>query len=401
MGEIMAQEMISKTNFEQEANQPLQGPALGVSANGGAKRNAMLDLLRIVAMFFIVVHHLLITDIGLTNIQTGIDASLKATYLSSAFLDCFSIIGVNLFFLISGYFSVKLQPKKILLLLIKVYIYWIIATLLAMAFKIVTFKSFLDGLKFCLSGVSEYWFICVYILLCLVAPALNAIAKLVVEKNVEKYFVFITVLFFCIIGFVADYIRPVMGTNNGYSIIWASIPYLYGRILKLRGDNMKKAKPLFWFALYAILSLVNYAVIAPLILKGKGTYAWHFYSYNNPIIFAQSICFFMTFVSAKPIQGEKKSKIISLIASHTLAVYLWHSNNPLIYPIRAFIIKAVDPLWAKYLALIPNAIVIFALGIIIDIIYELLLGKVMKKFTAWLERLVFGKTRILDKLNGK
>lgn len=370
----------------------------GLVTTGKAPRNAMLDLLRIVAMFFIVLHHLTITDIGLTDMQTGIGA-LRATYLSSAAVDCFVIIGVNLFFLISGYFSVKLQPRKILLLLIKVYIYWIISVLLAMAFGLVKFESVWKGILYCLSGVSEYWFICVYVLLLLFSPALNAIAKLVAEKRATKYFVFITVLFFCIIGFVADYIRPVMGTNSGYSIIWASMPYLYGRLIKLKDGSLKKRKPIFWLAIYAVLSLINYIIIAVLIALDKGSYAWHFYGYNNPLIFFGSICFFMAFVSAKPIENKRASKVISIIASHTLAVYLWHSNNPLIYPIRAFFIDRVDPLWAKFLVLIPNALVIFALGVVIDIIYELLFGKVMKKFTAWAENAIFGKSKILEKLN--
>lgn len=377
---------------------PLQDKAVGVNENK-AVRNVLFDLLRIMAMFFIVVHHIIIYDMGFMDVQTGMDTSLKTTYMWSALADSFVIVGVNIFFLISGWFSVKLKPQKLFLLFIKVYVYWTIATLLAMAFGLLTFESFWDGLKFCISAIGEYWFVLVYILLCLFAPALNAFAKLVVEKKAVKYFIFITVFFFCVIGFVADYVKPIMGTNNGYSVIWASVPYLYGRILKLKSGDIKKRKPAFWLGLYLVFTLVNYAIIASLIWFEQGPYAWHFYGYNNPLVFIQSICFFMAFVSAKPMTGQKLSKFVSVVAGHTFAVYLLHTKNPLISPFTAFFVNAVDSLWAKLLLLIPNAILAFAITALIDVGYELILGKPLKKFTSWLEKLIFGKSKILEKLN--
>ncbi|MDE7192231.1 MAG: acyltransferase family protein [Clostridia bacterium] len=377
---------------------PLQDKAVGVNENK-AVRNVLFDLLRIMAMFFIVVHHIIIYDMGFMDVQTGMDMSLKTTYMWSALADSFVIVGVNIFFLISGWFSVKLKPQKLFLLFIKVYVYWTIATLLAMAFGLLTFESFWDGLKYCISAIGEYWFVLVYILLCLFAPALNAFAKLVVEKKAVKYFIFITVFFFCVIGFVADYVKPIMGTNNGYSVIWASVPYLYGRILKLKSGDIKKRKPAFWLGLYLVFTLVNYAIIASLIWFEQGPYAWHFYGYNNPLVFIQSICFFMAFVSAKPMTGQKLSKLVSIVAGHTFAVYLLHTKNPLISPFTAFFVNAVDSLWAKLLLLIPNAVLAFAITALIDVGYEFILGKPLKKFTSWLEKLIFGKSKILEKLN--
>lgn len=396
----MEEEKVTACQNQQQTQLPLQGQLIGTSANK-APRNALLDLLRVLAMFFIVVHHMIIYDMDLMSVQTGLNVALKTSYMWTAIIDCFAIIGVNIFFLISGYFSIKLHPGKLFLLFIKVYIYWIIAVLLAMAFKLLTFESFLDGLKYCVSAVGEYWFVLVYILLCLFAPALNAIAKLIVEKKAEKYFIFISVFFFCVIGFFADYVRPIMGTNYGYSVIWASIPYLYGRIIKLKGSEIKKRKPIFWISLYFVFTVVNYAIIAPLIWLEKGTFAWHFYGYNNPLIFIQSICFFMAFLSAKPIVRKRLSKFISLVAGHTFGVYLLHTKNPLISPFTAVIVNNVNPLWAKLLLLLPNALIAFAVTVLLDLLYELLLGKLFKKFTDWLEKALFGKTKILDKLNGK
>ncbi|MDE6474182.1 MAG: acyltransferase family protein [Clostridia bacterium] len=378
---------------------PLQEKTIGGGSENKAARNVLFDLLRVMAMFFIVIHHIIIYDMGFMDVQTGMDLSLKTSYMWSALVDGFVIIGVNIFFLISGWFSIKLKPQKLFLLFIKVYVYWIIAVLLAMAFKLLSFESFWDGFKFCVSAIGEYWFVLVYILLCLIAPALNALAKLIVDKKAVKYFIFISVFFFCVIGFVADYIRPIMGTNSGYSVMWAAVPYLYGRILKLKCNEMKKRKPAFWLGLYLLFTIVNYSIVALLIWFEQGQYAWHFYGYNNPLVFLQSICFFMAFVSAKPVSSQKPSKFISLVAGHTFGVYLLHTKNPLFSPYTAYFVNAVGPIWAKLLLLIPNAILAFAIAVLIDYLYELLFGKLLKRFTTWLERIIFGKSKILEKLN--
>lgn len=350
----------------------------------------MLDIVRILAMLFIVIHHLTINNIGLSAIETTLTPFTSpqlSQYLATSFVDVFVIIGVNLFFLISGYFSIKLKPRKILLLLFKVYIYWILSVLIGLASGLISFDGVLDGLKYCVIAVSKYWFILIYMMLCLFAPALNEIAKLIVSKRGGvKYFVFISTVFFCIIGFVADYFYPIMGTNNGYSVIWASIPYLYGRIIYYKKDTLRD-KPSFWFLAYIILSLANYAIIAPLIATSHGKVAWHFYGYNNPLIMASSFCFFMTFLSLKPLTNAKASKIISFIAQHTLAVYLLHSNNPILGARRAFFINNVNSLLAKFAVLLPNALALFAIGIIIDAIYEFVLNKPLNFITVKFEKL--------------
>ncbi len=353
-----------------------------------APRNAALDVVRIFAMLFIVLHHLTINNIGLSAIENGVGTTLLPQYLSASFLDAFFIIGVNLFFLISGYFSIKLKPRKILLLLFKVYIYWILSVLIGMAAGLIEFSSALEGLKYCVIAISKYWFILIYMMLCLFAPALNAIAELIVKKHGGvEYFVFITTVFFCVIGFVADYFYPIMGTNNGYSVIWAAVPYLYGRIIFFKKDSLKN-KPLFWLVAYLLLSLANYAIIAPLIATGQGKVAWHFYGYNNPLVLASSVCFFMTFLSVKPINDPMACRAISFVAKNTLAVYLLHSNNPLLGSRRAFLIDAVKPLWAKFAVLLPNAVLLFMMGVAADAVYELLLSRPLGFIAKKLETLL-------------
>lgn len=123
-------------------------------------------MLRIIAMLFIVLHHLTINNIGLSAIETHIDPSLTSQYLGTSFLDCFFIIGVNVFFLLSGYFGIKLKLGKIFRLLFKLYVFWILSALIAQAAGVSDFESWTDCIIKCLISPSEYWFVLAYIALC-------------------------------------------------------------------------------------------------------------------------------------------------------------------------------------------------------------------------------------------
>lgn len=114
------------------------------------------------------------------------------------------------------------------------------------------------------------------------------------------------------------------------------------------------------------------------------------YGYNNPLVFTASVAFFMIFLNAKPITHEKTAKVISFIASHTFAVYQLHSNNPLLSRWRAFLIDLFGQnlLFAKYLVLLPNALIIMAVCILIDIAYDFIFKKPADKLGISVEKAI-------------
>ena len=89
--------------------------------NAGAekgKRQFAPDVLRVIAMLFIILHHLLTGNIGFSQAQQGESGAL---YYVSSFLDGFFVIGVNIFFLLSGYLKINLRLSKIISLLLKIF----------------------------------------------------------------------------------------------------------------------------------------------------------------------------------------------------------------------------------------------------------------------------------------
>jgi len=124
------------------------------------KRNHILDILRMVAIFMIVMHHLTITDIGMQDVlKSGVMAiSYKQLYFS-IFVNAFCIIGVNLFFMLSGYFGIKFKVKKLISIIIQIFIiHNIIAVTGLLTGRVLLNK---DTIIHLLNPVDNYWFIIV------------------------------------------------------------------------------------------------------------------------------------------------------------------------------------------------------------------------------------------------
>ena len=78
-------------------------------------RNSVIELLRIVMMCFIVVHHIILAKYsGFYDLNQEYDIS-RVAYLS---LDSFLFVGVYVFALISGYYAVKMGGGNTLLFLL-------------------------------------------------------------------------------------------------------------------------------------------------------------------------------------------------------------------------------------------------------------------------------------------
>lgn len=340
-----------------------------------------MDLVRIFAIFFIVLLHLVQNNIGLNDVLTEKRLGIYS-FAPMAFANCITIIGVNLFFLLSGYFKIKPKISKALKLIFKVYVYWIIGTFLAWAIGIQKFTNAWELIKFCAIGISKYWFIIVYILLMLVAPLLNNFIEAIASDGKTKYFIAVTIILFVVAGFVADFFYPYFGTGNGFLPLWAWIVYCYGRLIKIYENKINIKYAGIWWALVTVL---NFGIIMLVYcLLKNGALAIHFYSYNSPLVFCCSILFFIMFLKSnicgKPVNTVAKT------APYVLTVYLLHSNNPIVSPYRAALINLVEPLWAKFLLLIPNALILFALGILVDFVYEISIGKLIGKLCLKIEQ---------------
>ena len=87
--------------------------------NTSRNRQTNIELLRIIAMFFVLVLHSLFIAIGTPSQEQCIKTPGNAVF--RLFLQSLAIVAVDIFVLISGWFGIKPTLKKMLSLLFQVF----------------------------------------------------------------------------------------------------------------------------------------------------------------------------------------------------------------------------------------------------------------------------------------
>ena len=154
-----------------------------------AKRLNNVECLRVLIMFMIVIHHCVVSGLHLnSNLNSGIDCNNMMNYLL-VFINSIVVVAVNVFFLISGYFTINFKLNKFLMLLGEVifYSFFIYIIFAIEGGEILNVKNIM---KYSILAVNEYWFMTVYLVLMLVAPYLNIVIDLL-KADKRKYSIFI------------------------------------------------------------------------------------------------------------------------------------------------------------------------------------------------------------------
>lgn len=309
-------------------------------------RNSNIELCRIASILLVLLVHTNYSAIGWPD---ALDWTTARLTLGEAF----SIIGVNVFVLITGFFSTTPKLKSMLNLCFIVVFYGLIRLAVHLATGAFHFSSLLFFSM-------QNWFILSYIGLVLLTPVLNAFVGSCSKSQLLKQIVMLLCL-----EFIADFLPGFdFNFHNGYSVLSFVILYLIGRYIKIYGLPQwveKNSAPL-----YVALSLTLFAgacAILGLHLPKLALYHWFFYS--NPLVIASSICFFMMFASAK----ERNSKAINHMAKSCLAVLLLHVpfEAPLWKPMQEFYQNLNGQFGVPQLLLwFAGLAVIFAICVLID-----------------------------------
>ena len=324
-------------------------------------RATNLEILRIVSMLLIVAGHS-VTHGGFNEIPRTFNG-ITAIVLTQG-----ARIGVDIFILLSGYFSVKktVSSRKIKKLYVQVWTYSVLITGSLIVFGIIP-----AGLKTVISMVlpistSQYWFVTCYMLLILMNPCFQAC----IEKLSQKQFKNILIVF----GILWSVVPTLLIGSPGYSNLgWLAYVYLLGAYIRIYESSIcKKIK--VWHGIVWLLGICVLAV---------GTYclgySLMFFRSNAVYLFAEMnklpaiICAVLLFLGFKN-WDRKQSLFINKIAACTFGVYLLHDNPQ----IRAF-------LWEKLLGnekymasasfpvrILGSIILVFIVGIIIEWIRQYL-----------------------------
>lgn len=270
------------------------------------QRNSAFELLRILSQVFIVLYHI-------CYIWQG-----KA-YSNQPFFQAVTIplhIGVVVFVLLSGYFTIRLKASG----LVKLLGIFIVYCLPEVIYSVATSRNMLHTVRSLMFfSNSHFWFVKTYLYLFLVSPMINLWLKNATERQ-RWYMV-------AVFAFVACYMAIAKGDasmSNGKNLTNFIYFYLVGNQLYYHRDrwmNIKTSTLLLCYITFSFLIMaLEYYMHGNVI--GKMVKSLSF-PYHSPLILVGAVMFFM-------IVGKQhiRSRFINYVASSSLAIYLIHGSRP-------------------------------------------------------------------------
>ena len=284
-----------------------------------SQRNSNLELLRILAMIFIVVFHL--ARHGFDGVPFPL-SNPKSIFLY--FFATLGKLGVDIFIIISAYFMIKQKFtfRKLLILGGEVYFYSIACLIIFILFLTpLTPISIQDIINSILPISHGYWFIADYIVLMLLSPFLNR----AINKLTKQDFLKLLTLTFIIWIIYPTFTGDCFGISE---MIMFFVLYLIGSFIRLHVNidkiNMKKIILLCLFSLIITTFLFGFFDSVPslnqLTFFNKETSIIK--RANSMFIVINAITLFLIFLKRK----EFSNKYINYISGSVLGVYLIHSN---------------------------------------------------------------------------
>ena len=291
------------------------------------ERNLGVELLRIFAMFLIVMIHIL----GHGGVLSYSD-HLSANYKAAWYLETLCYCAVNCYALISGFANVKTEFKtrRIIYLWLEV-----VALNLMMTFSldfffpgsIKTTKEVWAMVFFPLM-TRPTWYFCAYFLLFPFIPLLNkGLRSIKKEQHLTLMVLMLMPTLFRIVTKSDAY-----ALGSGYSAIWLIILYVVGAYFRLYGAP-KWAKwyvtlPVFFLTAFGALQYklsIEQQVVDGLLSSSSDTYADRglFISYISPCMVVMAICLLLFFMQIK-VKGKPVRAIVSALGKATFGVFILH-----------------------------------------------------------------------------
>ena len=349
------------------------------------KRNYGIDLLRIVAMLFVVVLH--ITGVG------GICGAAELgspQFFVSQFLRIATYNAVNCYALISGFVGWSRTPKLSALLNL-----WIKVILFCVG--ITVFTQLRDPAAVGLADLwkaftpvkeAAYWYFNAYVGLFFFIPLFNYGIRHVSGR--EAVFA-LTGISLVLLSVQFSRIRDTFQLGGGYSALWLMILYLAGGLMarfQIPGKLRKR-----WWALGFLLAVCA-SFVPRMAMVMLDPQLWSPENYNlsmqyiRPSVILASVALAGFFSRLE--LGETAVRVTKALSPHTFGVYLFHTHTLIfLTAIRSrFAWLATAPSWKLVAVTAGATVVIFAVGIAAD----WLLTQGMK---------LVGINRLLKKLDAK
>lgn len=283
-------------------------------------RQSNIEALRIAAMLMVLAVHANFWSLGVPDLAAILAApssSLLRMTLESATLVC-----VNVFVMISGWFSIRPSLRGLSSFLFQCLFYsaGIYLAMIMLGRADANVAGLIDNVLL----LGRNWFVGSYLVLYLLSPLLN---RLICGVSV-RMLAMIVALFY-ILQITVGWIYGCALFDDGYSPLSFAGLYLLAALMR-RWNGIRHLRWLYPLGVAANVALM--AVIARFGLRLSAE------AYSNPLVVIASVGLFCTFAGLK----MRQSQFVNKVAASAFAVYLIHMNPYIAPSFRAICIKIYD-----------------------------------------------------------
>lgn len=273
-------------------------------------RESNIELLRIVLMLMIIMHHLIVHGCDLSLISTG-DYQKTNKDALFLFLNTFTIIAVNCFIFISGFYGIKFKVKTLIAFILQASFYSVATYIIYHGFISTEAYSTPNFIRsFFPVTYAQWWFLNAFLGVYILSPFIN--------KGIESLNIYQSGLIAIILVY-ANSSYTIIGYNfysgSGHSFFTLLSIYIIARFCGKYIRDLSKPSILY-ICTYLLTLLLVYILLS---INYTNT-AERLVSYGCPLIILGAI-FFYTFRKIKI-----QSSIINKIAPLCFGVYLIHDT---------------------------------------------------------------------------
>lgn len=327
------------------------------------QRNYGIDALRMLAMFMVVILHIL----GRGGVLAA-GEPLSPQYETAWFLEIAAYCAVNCYAVISGYVGgqSKYRYTSIAMLWLRVVFYTVLITL----FYQIMWPACITSKRMWIKAIfpvlfSQYWYFTAYFGLFFLIPVLNAAEEKFSHKQFTALVVGLTLVFSVGPRIFWD---DCFETSNGYSPWWLLILYLVGVYIRKYG-LFEKWNKWIWLGVYGVSVTVTWLSKYGLegILQRDGNWM---VNYTAPTILLASMALLQLFKKIR--FSPFLQKVIAVCSPLSFSVYLIHVH-PLVWD------NVMEARFADYAGYAPFKLVLAVLGTAIAIYVVCSLADVLRE----------------------
>lgn len=280
-----------------------------------------MELLRIVAMLFVLVLHA-----GYMVFGKPAPAGIREEPFAAAlpiFTETATIVAVDVFVLISGWFGLRASLAGAVRLLFQC-IFIALAVLSMSAVLVVADGCAPPTAKAIYDSFFNYWFLWSYLILYVISPVLNAYA----ERAGKRHFGWLLASFY-LVQTLTDFLAFSDDFQSGHSALSFAGLYLLARYVRLHCPRLTRIRTRHYLAVY-LLYVVSVTLLTETVAfvfpdSLFDVVAGRLIRYSSPLVVVAAMALVLAFARLR-----FTSRVVNTLAAGSFAAYLLNCNELLL-----------------------------------------------------------------------